>query len=33
MRAGRRGIVFLTTGNATIQLASDPDYRGRVTAL
>jgi hypothetical protein len=23
----------LTTGNATIQLASDPEYRGRVTAL
>jgi MFS family permease len=26
-------IMFLTTGNATIQLASDPEYRGRVTAL
>ena len=26
-------VIFLTTGNATIQLASDPDYRGRVTAL
>ena len=25
--------MFLTTGNATIQLASDPAYRGRVTAL
>jgi MFS family permease len=25
--------VFLTTGNSTIQLASDPAYRGRVTAL
>jgi MFS family permease len=26
-------VIFLTTGNATIQLASEPDYRGRVTAL
>jgi MFS family permease len=26
-------VIFLTTGNATIQLASDPEYRGRVTAL
>jgi MFS family permease len=26
-------VLFLTTGNATIQLASDPEYRGRVTAL
>ena len=26
-------ITFLTTGNATIQLAAEPDYRGRVTAL
>jgi MFS family permease len=26
-------ILFLTTGNATVQLASDPHYRGRVMAL
>jgi predicted MFS family arabinose efflux permease len=26
-------VIFLTTGNATIQLASEPGYRGRVTAL
>jgi MFS family permease len=26
-------ILFLTTGNSTIQLASDPNYRGRVMAL
>jgi predicted MFS family arabinose efflux permease len=26
-------VLFLTTGNSTIQLASEPDYRGRVTAL
>jgi MFS family permease len=26
-------VLFLTTGNATVQLASDPEYRGRVTAL
>jgi MFS family permease len=25
--------VFLTSGNSTIQLTSDPAYRGRVTAL
>ena len=31
--AGAASVVFLTTGNATIQLASDPEYRGRVTAL
>jgi MFS family permease len=31
--AGVASLVFLTTGNATIQLASDPAYRGRVTAL
>jgi MFS family permease len=31
--AGAASVVFLTTGNATIQLASDPGYRGRVTAL
>jgi MFS family permease len=30
---GAASVFFLTTGNATIQLASDPDYRGRVTAL
>ncbi len=30
---GVASVVFLTTGNATIQLASDPAYRGRVTAL
>ena len=35
VRAGRRGaasVTFLTTGNATIQLASEARYRGRVTA-
>jgi MFS family permease len=31
--AGVATVLFLTTGNATIQLASDPAYRGRVTAL
>src|ERR1700744_3817474 len=31
--AGVASVIFLTTGNATIQLASDPGYRGRVTAL
>jgi MFS family permease len=31
--AGVASVFFLTTGNATIQLASDPAYRGRVTAL
>jgi MFS family permease len=31
--AGAASVFFLTTGNATIQLASDPAYRGRVTAL
>jgi MFS family permease len=31
--AGAASVMFLTTGNATIQLASDPAYRGRVTAL
>src|ERR1700749_3985708 len=31
--AGVASVIFLTTGNATIQLASEPDYRGRVTAL
>jgi hypothetical protein len=30
---GWASIVFLTTGNSTIQLASAPAYRGRVTAL
>jgi MFS family permease len=30
---GAASVMFLTTGNATIQLASDPEYRGRVTAL
>lgn len=30
---GAASITFLTTGNATIQLASPPEYRGRVTAL
>jgi MFS family permease len=30
---GVASVLFLTTGNATIQLASDPEYRGRVTAL
>jgi MFS family permease len=31
--AGIASVIFLTTGNATIQLASDPEYRGRITAL
>lgn len=30
---GMASIVFITTGNSTIQLASSPEYRGRVTAL
>jgi MFS family permease len=30
---GAASVAFLTTGNSTVQLASDPDYRGRVTAL
>lgn len=30
---GAASITFLTTGNSTIQLASPPAYRGRVTAL
>jgi predicted MFS family arabinose efflux permease len=30
---GAATVIFLTTGNSTIQLASDPAYRGRVTAL
>jgi MFS family permease len=30
---GAATLTFLTTGNSTIQLASEPDYRGRVTAL
>jgi MFS family permease len=30
---GAATITFLTTGNSTIQLASQPAYRGRVTAL
>jgi MFS family permease len=30
---GAATIAFLTTGNSTIQLASEPGYRGRVTAL
>jgi len=30
---GAASVVFLTTGNSTIQLTSDPSYRGRVTAL
>jgi MFS family permease len=31
--AGAASITFLTTGNSTVQLASEPYYRGRVTAL
>ena len=31
--AGVATVIFLTTGNSTIQLVSDPGYRGRVTAL
>jgi MFS family permease len=30
---GLATILFLTTGNATVQLASDPRYRGRVMAV
>ncbi len=30
---GFASIIFLTTGNSTIQIAAAPDYRGRVTAL
>jgi MFS family permease len=30
---GLAAILFLTTGNATVQLASDPRFRGRVMAL
>jgi hypothetical protein len=30
---GAASVTFLTTGNATIQLASEPRYCGRVTAL
>jgi MFS family permease len=30
---GAATIMFLTTGNSTIQLASEPGHRGRVTAL
>jgi MFS family permease len=30
---GLATIMFLTTGNSTVQLASDPHYRGRVMAL
>jgi hypothetical protein len=30
---GFASIIFLTTGNSTIQLAAAPPYRGRVTAL
>ena len=30
---GFASIIFLTTGNSTIQIAADPAYRGRVTAL
>jgi MFS family permease len=30
---GLATILFLTTGNTTVQLASDPHYRGRVMAL
>jgi MFS family permease len=31
--AGAASITFLSTGNATLQLASDPRFRGRVMAL
>lgn len=30
---GIASIIFITTGNSTIQLAAAPEYRGRVTAL
>jgi predicted MFS family arabinose efflux permease len=30
---GVASIIFLTTGNSTIQIAARPDMRGRVTAL
>jgi len=32
-RTGVASLLFLTTGNATVQLAADPGYRGRVMAL
>jgi len=31
--AGLASVLFLTTGNATIQLASEPRFQGRVIAL
>ncbi|MFC5826225.1 MFS transporter [Nonomuraea insulae] len=31
--AGAASITFLTTGNSTVQLESDPAFRGRITAL
>ncbi len=30
---GFASIIFLTTGNSTIQLLAGPSYRGRITAL
>jgi MFS family permease len=30
---GFASVIFLTTGNSTVQLAAGPDYRGRITAL
>jgi MFS family permease len=30
---GFASIIFLTTGNSTVQIAAEPAYRGRVTAL
>jgi MFS family permease len=30
---GAASVTFLVTGNATVQLASEPRYRGRITAL
>ena len=30
---GFASIIFLTTGNSTIQLLAEPSYRGRITAL
>jgi hypothetical protein len=32
MLVGAAGIIFLTTGNSTVQLAAYPAYRGRITA-
>jgi MFS family permease len=33
LAVGFASIIFLTTGNSTVQIAAAPAYRGRVTAL